>query len=305
MVKLIATSVVRGSQQGESHGGVYIVDFDARHVEQPIDWNTMDIDWRGRGWDRGLRGVAIIGERVFIAASDELFEYDPQFNLVASYRNQYLKHAHEITVHEGHLFVTSTAFDTILLFDLSKNTFDRAMYLRTDGVNLNFSPFNPNTDDGPIPLNKMHINNVHCTAGGLYVSGLNTDLVFFNGRRTGVAASLPKGTHNARPYKGGVLLNDTQSNCVRYAARNEEQSRVFGVPVYQEDELTGLGLDEARIARQGFGRGLCIINETQIAAGSSPSTIAIHDLAENKTITSVTLSKDIRNAVHGLEVWPF
>ena len=36
-----------------------------------LDWNTMGIDWQGRGWDRGLRGIAFDGETVYIAASDE------------------------------------------------------------------------------------------------------------------------------------------------------------------------------------------------------------------------------------------
>ncbi|MEL0163105.1 MAG: hypothetical protein VW842_09525, partial [Halieaceae bacterium] len=54
--KLVATSVVRGSQKGQSHGGVYLIDFSSRQVEQKIDWNTGDIDFTGRGWDRGLRG---------------------------------------------------------------------------------------------------------------------------------------------------------------------------------------------------------------------------------------------------------
>jgi hypothetical protein len=55
---LIATSVVRGSEQGQSHGGVYLIDPSAQAVHQVLDWNTADIDWTGRGWDRGLRGVA-------------------------------------------------------------------------------------------------------------------------------------------------------------------------------------------------------------------------------------------------------
>ena len=54
MTTLIASSVVRGSHQGESHGGVFLVDFKRQSVEQVIDWNTADIDWQGRGWDRGL-----------------------------------------------------------------------------------------------------------------------------------------------------------------------------------------------------------------------------------------------------------
>ena len=50
----ITTSVVRGSHQGESHGGVYLVDFTGQAIEQVIDWNTADIDWQGRGWDEAV-----------------------------------------------------------------------------------------------------------------------------------------------------------------------------------------------------------------------------------------------------------
>ena len=35
--KLIATSVVRGSEKGQSHGGVFIIDFKAQAVEQKLD----------------------------------------------------------------------------------------------------------------------------------------------------------------------------------------------------------------------------------------------------------------------------
>ena len=51
-------------------------------MRQVVDWNTMDIDWQGRGWDRGLRGIAFHDETVYIAASDELFAYTPDFELI-------------------------------------------------------------------------------------------------------------------------------------------------------------------------------------------------------------------------------
>jgi hypothetical protein len=47
------------------------------------------------------------------------------------------------------------------------------------------------------------------------------------------------------------------------------------------------------------------MDDHRIAAGSSPSTIAIHDFDRRKTVQTVTLTYDIRNAIHGLEVWPF
>jgi len=41
--RLIATSVVRGSQQGERHGGIYTIDFETRNGGPRVDWNTSDI----------------------------------------------------------------------------------------------------------------------------------------------------------------------------------------------------------------------------------------------------------------------
>ena len=76
---IIATSVVRGSQQGESHGGIYLVDFQKQEANLVVDWDDSGIDFTGRGWDRGLRGIEFRGDEIYIAASDEIFVYDPNF----------------------------------------------------------------------------------------------------------------------------------------------------------------------------------------------------------------------------------
>ena len=91
---LIATSVVRGSEKGQSHGGVYLIDFQKTSTVQCIDWNDGSIDFTGRGWDRGLRGIEFYDGKIWIAASDELFCYDQKFKLVASFKNQYLSLIH-------------------------------------------------------------------------------------------------------------------------------------------------------------------------------------------------------------------
>jgi hypothetical protein len=49
--------------------------------------------------------------------------YDRAFRRLASYRNRYLKHAHEISRWGDLLFVTSTGFDCILGFDLAQRAF--------------------------------------------------------------------------------------------------------------------------------------------------------------------------------------
>jgi hypothetical protein len=130
---LIATSVVRGSEKGQSHGGVYTIDFNNFQVEQHIDWNTGEIDFSGRGWDRGLRGIEFFDDQVWIAASDELFCYSPSFELLASYKNNYLKHCHEISRRDHLLFLTSTGYDSLLVFNLKTKTFTWGLYVSRNG----------------------------------------------------------------------------------------------------------------------------------------------------------------------------
>jgi len=304
--RLVATSVVRGSQKGESHGGVYLIDLRSHEVVQTIDWNTVDIDWQGRGWDRGLRGIAFDGELVYMAASDELHAYTTGFRRVGSWRCPYLKHCHEIAVHERELFLTSTGFDSILGFNLDKRAFDWAMHVQMHDYRYSFARFDPAGDAGPLALNKLHINSVHTDATGMYIGGLNTGgMLQYTGERIVMWVELPPGTHNARPFRNGVLFNDTGAGTLRYSGRDEREDRIMKVPTYDPETLTHRDADTSGIARQGFARGLCVLSDSVVAGGSSPSTVTIYDLKDNKVVASVNLTRDIRNAVHGLEVWPY
>ena len=304
MTTLVATSVVRGSHQGESTGGVFLIELETGRFRQTIDWNSPDIDWQGRGWDRGLRGIAFDGDLVYIAASDELFVYTPGFQRVASYKNPFLKHCHEICRWERRLFLTSTGFDSVLGFDLDHKRFSWGLFIERYETSYRARPFNPGVTAGPAADNQLHINNVYCSAEGMYISGMRTGaLLHFNGRTIAARATLPHGAHNARPYRDGILFNDTQADVVRFVSPTED--RFFPVPRHDPAELTHTDLGDERVARQAFGRGLCLLDDGVIAAGSSPSTIAVHDLNQSATTRVVNLTKDIRNAIHGLEIWPF
>jgi hypothetical protein len=304
--KLVATSVVRGSQKGQSHGGVYTIDFNAQQVEQQIDWNTGDIDFSGRGWDRGLRGIEFTDDAIWIAASDELFCYSRDFKLVGSYRNEYLKHCHEISRRDHLLLLTSTGFDSLLVFNLETKVFVWGLYITRNGRQWLGQRFDPLTRGGPPFANDYHINMVHVSNDGIFFSGLNTGalLVLDSEMQVTEYCSLPPGIHNAMPFRGGVIFNDTRSDVVRFVPREGAQS-VFKVISYDPAELVYTGVDDTKVARQAFARGLCVVSDQLIAAGSSPSTISLYDLNASKRLTAVNLSLDVRNAIHGLEVWPF
>jgi hypothetical protein len=309
---LIATSVVRGAEQGDSHGGIYLVNFTEQEVTQVVDWDTSEIDFQGRGWDRGLRGIAFFGEEIYIAASDELFVYDQEFNIQRSFRSTYLKHCHEIFQLNNHLYLTSTGHDSILAFDLEKQVFFWAIHLSLteDGPRgIAYDPqgiSGPGGASGPQARNLLHLNNIFADQRGMFASGLKTEGVLHIGNKNVVtkAIDMPQGMHNARPFRDGVLFNDTASDVVRYVGRDGTQL-AFPVPVYDPAELEHAELADGKVARQGFGRGLCVINDRFIAAGSSPSTVTLYDLDAGTEVARVNFSMDVRNAIHGLEVWPY
>ena len=309
---LIATSVVRGTQQGESHGGIYLINFAEENVNQVVDWNTSEIDFTDRGWDRGLRGIAFFAGEIYIAASDELFVYDQNFKIQRSFRSTYLKHCHEIFQLNNHLYLTSTGHDSILAFDLERQRFFWALHIGVENGEPVGTAYDPNGingpggANGPPARNKLHLNNIFADDHGMFVSGLQTNGIFRvidNNVVTGII-ELPGGTHNARPFRNGVLFNDTAANYLRYVQRDGSEKN-FPIPQYEASELTHTKLGDDGVARQGFGRGLCVIDDNIIAAGSSPSTITLYHLETGSEITRVNFSMDIRNAVHGLEVWPF
>jgi hypothetical protein len=306
-VKLITTSVVRGSQQGQSHGGVYLIDLELRSVRQAVEWNKGDIDWRGRGWDRGLRGIAFDGGLVYIAGSDELFAFTPDFRPAGSWRSAFLKHCHEIAVYERTLYLTSTGCDSILGFDLDAQEFRWAMHVESDQFRFKGTVYDPRTQDGPLMLDKLHINSVHCTRGGMYITGMRTGgMLLFNGKHVQMAAQLPGGSHNARPFRDGVLFNDTEADALRYAGRAEGlEDRAIPVPRYPDEELLNRDMDAGEVARPGFARGLCVLSDSVVAGGSSPATVSVYDLAGNDRLLSVNITMDVRNAIHGLAIWPY
>ncbi len=185
----------------------------------------MGIDWQGRGWDRGLRGIAIDGDAIYIAASDELFAYSPDFRLLGSWRNRYLKHCHEICIHERTLFLTSTGFDSILGFDLRPQDVFLGTAREREGRRIRRQSFRPRVQRWPGAFEHAALNNVHCEKGGMHISGLRMGgILAFNGRDLRRWATIPAGAHNARPFRDGVLFNDTAADVVRMVLRDSATS---------------------------------------------------------------------------------
>ncbi len=304
--RLVATSVVRGTHRDKSEGGVFVVDFEQRSVQQLFDWNSGDMDFEGASGDRGLRGIAVSGDDVLVAASDVLFRCDSSFNIKTFSRNRYLDDCHEICAYEDKLFLTSPGFDSLLAFDLGTREYVWGFHLTRQYDRWSGHTFDPRSDMGPVPVNDYHVNMVYVDDTGIYFSGLRTNALLHlgNSMEVGVVCSLPGESHNARPWRDGVLLNDTQSACVRFAGR-DGGSLAFKAVSFADADLEFSSKEEIGDLQQGFARGLCTVGDRFVAAGSSPSTISLYDFEGRQRVGSVNLSMDVRNAIHGLAPWPF
>lgn len=310
---VLASSVVRSAHQGESHGGLYLVDLASGSQCKVIDWDTWDINWEGRGHDRGLRGIALHNGEVWLAAADELFVYDTNFELKRSFRNRYLGHCHEISLYDGALYLTSTGFDSILKFDLATEQFTRAWVIRrvtpadVPNLRLDYREYDPQGPGGPAHGDTIHINNVHADERGLFLSAYHLPVIL-KIADTGVAqaARIPPTTHNARPFRDGVLLNNTGEEFAEYRSAQGELRTRYPVPHYPEQELINGDLPKDH-ARQAFARGLCIhdADDDVLIIGSSPATVIAYQLDSGEMLSQVNLTMDVRHAVHGLEIWPF
>jgi hypothetical protein len=313
---VVVSSVVRSAHQGESHGGVYVVDLAAGRAEQVLDWDDPDISWDGRGADRGLRGIAIRGDEVFLAASDEIFVYDRAFRRLRSFTNPYLKHCHEIALAGGSLFVTSTGFDSVLEYDLHADRFVRGYTLRfpplrrvVKRLRLTGRPrlttFDPMRPGGPPPRDTSHVNSVTVRDGSIFVAGTRLNrLVEIRDSRYAGGTPIPYRSHNAQPVADRVLLNHTATDRIAVLDRRGRVVEAYAIPTYDPDALehATLGPDHAR---QGFGRGLVALADDLIVGGSSPATVSAYRRGAPEPIASVNLTMDMRNAIHGLAVWPF
>jgi len=284
-----------------------VLDLEKQSVLHTLDWNTEDIEWHGAGGGRGLRGIAFDKDRVYLASSDELFAYTPKLKQLNSWRNPFLKYCHEIIVWERMLYLTSAGYDSILGFDLDRQAFGWAMHVQNKNHRFMASIYDPMSDDGPLPLNKFRINNVHCNQHGMYITGLRTSgMLHFNGKHIRMAVELPDGSRNAQPFRDGVLFNDSDAGVLRYTGRGEgEEDRAMAMPTHDADQLSHSDAIAEGLAKPSFTRGLCVLSDRIVAGGCSPSTISLYDLAANEMLGSVSLSVDVRSTVHSIAQWPY
>lgn len=304
MPVIAMTTEIRGARRGDSHGGIFLVDLDGRRGAHVLDWTRPRVDWSGHGGGRGLRGLACEGDDVWVAGADEVFRFSPGFELKSAHASPYLGHAQGLAWFDGRLFVASAAYDSLLSFDPEQGRFDWGLHIVDDDGGLRAIPFDPQGATGPSPGNRLRLDSLSCDVRGLFVAGgRSMGLLHFDGKRIQRVVTLPEGVHDARPWREGVLFNDTEAGVARFLT--PDVNCVFEAPLYPEAELEPGSCAEPALARQGYARGLCVLGGGSFAAGSSPLTVSVHDVDTMKTTLRINLSTDARHVPHTLAPWPY
>lgn len=317
---IVFSSVVRSTKQSESHGGVYLLDLETEQLTQMIDWDDQSIDFSQRGGDRGLRGIAFHGDRMFLAAADEIFVYDPEFRLQGSIKNRYLKHCHEINVGGGKLFLGSVGYDSILEYDIAEGRFTAGYCIRYTGIRRrllrrkeggiqtrpwpSLTVYDPTREGGPEPEDSSHPSFPRWHDSELHIAGGGLGHIYAvrNGRLARVAR-IPFESHNAQLHRGGVLMNHSPTHRMLFLDARGRMTKTWPVPSYPEEALEFANVPRDH-AYQGFCRGIAMASEQVIVQGSSPATINLFRWDPPERIKSINLTMDVRNSIHGLEIWP-
>ncbi len=341
--KVICSTVVRCAQRGESHGKIYLVDLNTDKFQEVLDWKEDSISWKERGYDRGLRGIAINSDLIYVASSEKILVFDKNFSLLETIKGNYLKACHEIFIEGNILYITSTRFNSILEYDLNSKSFIKGYHLKPGkflrlilkierkfietitnkflknkiedifkfitSKPKNSKPklisFDPTTEKGPTQLDVHHINSVWKENESIYISGTHTiNCYYIKENKLACFSRGSLGNHNIRPYKNGVLMCDTKANLITYKDTNGKIIESFKIIKYNNEELINSSLPDG-YARQRFARGLCVDQNDIIVGGSSPATISVYQFRNQNAIKAIRLSRDVRNSIHGLEIWPY
>jgi hypothetical protein len=313
--KLIATCSACGPGGDDFRGGVFLVDFAEQSVNRVIDWKAgadtaRDAGTAGSDLAHGLRGVACFGDEVYVAARDEVLVFDHSFSFQRALRCPYLRDCREIFQLNNHLYLVAAACDSILAFDLEQQNFFWGLHMALEGDNVTATAFDPlgangpGGSSGPPPQNLLRLNSVYGDQRGIWVCGEHTMGLLHIGNRNVVRrlVEMPAGIHNARPFRDGILFNDSAAGVLRYEGRDGER-RALAAPRYDPAELTGA--DDVVPPERGRLRGLCVIGDGLVAVGSSPPTITLFDIDAGVEVARVNFSMDLHHGVHGLQAWPY
>lgn len=334
-LKIYFGTVVRTAPVAQG-GELVRLDWDSRTIERRVPIiptnPSVDHDPNPRGNTRGCRGIQIQGDRLYAANYHTVDVFDRDLNHMHSISDGLMVGLHESWLDDGKLWVTSTAIDAAVCYDISTGERQGIFLPRHSGhlrneLDLDEQNLDLDADhrmsflDSSHTLKKshLHLNAVAAWDGRLYgllhAKGAIVDL-----SRERIVYSHPnlKKAHNLVMLGDGkVVVNDTYRSTLRIIDLEQGQLiRSINIRKFPRVQwllarsMLGTAVRIARtlgqsansqVARPLFLRGLAI-HEGDAFVGVSPASILQIDLESGRLKDCFEYSSDVRVCVHGLAI---
>lgn len=284
-----------------------------RWIPPPLYDLTRGDRPNGGGRQRGARGVAVRGDRVYVATFDAVHVLDFDLKPVGVITCDRFCDIHEFLATEDELIVTSTRMDAVVWCSYSGQasrvwcatedcdllaTFPEIVHLprcRTTDWRAQYPDVNP-----------THLNSLSLGDGRTLV-GLHNQAVLWcveEGRAWHDARVVGAGkTHNhLREPDGGVVLNDTL-NGLFFRWRDDHVVRIdVSGPGFSAERPEGLSAPWA--VRHGWLRGFTAIGRDKVVVGQCPARLVVLGLDSEAIERVIPLHNDWRVSVNGIAVVP-
>jgi len=335
-MKALASSIVRLTNKGADHGYLYLLDFNTETYDIVLKWEDENINWEGRGGDRGLRGIAFYQDLIIVASGKQILFLDKKYEIKNIFSHNLLGDIHELFIQNDVLFITSTLYDLILCMDLNKMKLTAGYHIVPKRERINYRQFLHNKwtafrrkilypffnnqnlysefEINEINVNgysprcaviekSIHINTVFVWKNFLCFTGTQNNIVFGILSNDLIrVATIPFGTHNVTFLDSDrLIMNYTIDETIVITDR--KGFKKFNYPVYYDKSIVE-GDFEKNHAKAGWGRGFDI-KENYFIAGCSPATVNLYHFEQKKPVKSINMDQDIRNSIHGLKFLPF
>jgi len=296
-MKIAITTVVRAAKQGDVHGGFYVIDYPSKEI---VYQSTCKEDFGGdneRGGERGLRGVAVADDRIYIAGSSSVSILDAEtFKTISSrHDKQHLDSVHEICYYDDHLWLTSTGQDCIVKLDKHLNMVECWHILGVQHEIHHTVADKVKVDSTSGLQDKIHVNSISAHNDRLVFAGALTPLYDFETLEEVQDLVIGGFTHNFEEYPDLTLANKTYVEKLEVITPYD---RIFyAIPKYRGE------IEEVddEIAKANWMRGMAR-KDNLVFLGSSPARILVFDLYRRIFIDEIKLSNDPRCCVHGIDL---
>lgn len=192
------TTVSRGVSQG-AHGALYKINLNTNEVVNLLSYDD-EIDYSGRGGDRGLRGLILYNNFLYVACASSILKISLNGEIVAKIEHKNLGFLHDMQLTESGFLVVSTKYDCVMEYSFITNSWVKCYH-----VNEHRQVVEKEADANLDCKNIWHLNSIN----SLYVSGLRTNGAIHI--HTNKFIDAPLGIHN---WDHGYY-NDTVNNILK------------------------------------------------------------------------------------------